>query len=350
MLKRSKKPFAWILSVMMLLVFIPCFSFADDENYYDEDEKVEEYEEDGTAETPFSLDRDYNNYNEYAYCDYYACVDDKNNKNLIGSKEVYFEFVPNAKDGVSKYHIWATSNIKLINLESVGDNKLSIYNTDFWTDTDSDYCGDGFASVPALGNSYIIKATFSRTIKASDEISIRLMSRVDISKNTTVKFGSAVYSGKAKKPSTKVVISNIKNRSYTLEKGWDYKVAFSNNTKVGKAKAVITGMNNFCGTKTAYFKVVPKKPVIYSITPGKSKLTVKMKTKVSSTGGTTYKIAYKQKGTSKWKTTTTTAQSKTISKLKKGKVYFVKVCAYKKISGTTYQGSYSTTNTSKKVK
>lgn len=164
--------------------------------------------------------------------------------------------------------------------------------------------------------------------------------------NTTITVKNGVYTGSAVKPAPVV-----KSGSTTISKDY-YTCKYGGNKKVGTAKVLVRakGTGLYVGGQVKTFKIVPKKPVIYSITPGKSKLTVKMKTKVSSTGGTTYKIAYKQKGTSKWKTATTTAQSKTISKLKKGKVYYVKVCAYKKISGTTYQGSYSTTKTSKKVK
>ena len=75
-----------------------------------------------------------------------------------------------------------------------------------------------------------------------------------------------------------------------------------------------------------------------------------MSGKASTTGGSTYKIYYKQKGTKKWKTTTTTAQTKTVKKLKKGKKYYVKVRAYKKVSGKTYYGAYSSTKLSKKIK
>ena len=35
--------------------------------------------------------------------------------------------------------------------------------------------------------------------------------------------------------------------------------------------------------------------------------------------------------------------SKKIAKLKAGKKYYVRVCSYKKVSGTKLQGSYSTT-------
>ena len=122
---------------------------------------------------------------------------------------------------------------------------------------------------------------------------------------------------------------------------------------IGTAKITITAAEDATyrkASKTVEIKAVPKTAAVSKSTPGKRKLTVKMGTKVASTGGSAYQIAYKQKGTSKWKYTTTTAQSKAIKKLKKGKKYYVKVRAYKEVSGTTYYGAWSETKLSKKIK
>lgn len=94
----------------------------------------------------------------------------------------------------------------------------------------------------------------------------------------------------------------------------------------------------------------PKKASVKSLTPGTSKLTVKTSVKPSATGGTAFQIGYKQKGTSKWKYTTTTSASKTISKLKKGKCYYVKVRAYKKVGTDKIYGAWSASKLSSKIK
>lgn len=94
----------------------------------------------------------------------------------------------------------------------------------------------------------------------------------------------------------------------------------------------------------------PKKAGIKSLTSGTSKLTVKMSGKPSAIGGATYKIGYKMKGTSTWKYTTTTSASKTISKLKKGKRYYVKVRAYKKVGTDKIYGAWSASKLSSKIK
>ncbi len=82
----------------------------------------------------------------------------------------------------------------------------------------------------------------------------------------------------------------------------------------------------------------------------KRKIKVKAGVKVKKTGGAKYQIWYKVKGTSKWKKKTTTRQTLTIRKLKKGKKYQIKIRAYKKIGKKTYYGAWSKTKTTKKVK
>jgi len=157
----------------------------------------------------------------------------------------------------------------------------------------------------------------------------------------SLSYSSKIYTGSAFKPS--VTVKGLKN-------GTDYTVSYKNNKAVGKATVTIKGKGAVNGTVTKTFKILPKKAAISKATPGKKKLTVKMGTKVSSTGGSTYQIAYKQKGTSKWKYTTTTKQSKVIKKLKKGKRYYVKVRAYKTVSKVKYYGAWSKQKLSKKIK
>lgn len=59
------------------------------------------------------------------------------------------------------------------------------------------------------------------------------------------------YTGKALTPSVTVKVNNKK-----LKKGVDYKVAYSNNKKVGKATVTITGIGNYKGTIKKTFKIV----------------------------------------------------------------------------------------------
>lgn len=153
------------------------------------------------------------------------------------------------------------------------------------------------------------------------------------------------YTGSAIKPAVKVT-----KDGKTLVNGTDYTVSYKNNTKVGKATATVKGAGAYAGTVSKTFKIVPKKAVVAKATAGKKQMTVKAKTAVSKTGGTTYQIWYKVKGASKWSKTTTTKQSKVIKKLKKGKKYQVKIRAYKKVGSDYYYGAWSAVKTSVKIK
>ena len=96
--------------------------------------------------------------------------------------------------------------------------------------------------------------------------------------------------------------------------------------------------------------VAPSKPAISKVTAGKKKLTVKMKTKPAGVGASTYQIAYRVKGASKWKTVTTAKQSYVIKKLKTGKRYQVRVRACKKAEGSTLCSRWTKTSTSGKIR
>lgn len=83
---------------------------------------------------------------------------------------------------------------------------------------------------------------------------------------------------------------------------------------------------------------MPSKSSIKSLTAGKGKLTVKY---YKRTPNTRYQIAYKKSSSSAWKYTTSTSESKTISKLKKGVKYNVKVRAQRNVSGKYHSGEWS---------
>ena len=158
----------------------------------------------------------------------------------------------------------------------------------------------------------------------------------------TVKLSASSYSytGKVKKPSVKVIDANgkeISSDSYTVSyaKGRKY---------VGKYKVTVTFKGNYTGSKYTYFKINPSKVTLSKVTKtasGKLKATWKK----HSTQTTGFQIRYSTSSTFKtYKTVTVSgksAVSKTVSKLRKGKKYYVKVRAYKTVNGTRYYGSWS---------
>lgn len=85
--------------------------------------------------------------------------------------------------------------------------------------------------------------------------------------------------------------------------------------------------------------VKPSTGKIRSLKSGSRKLTVTYR-KVSY--GERYQISYKMKGASSWKTVQNGKKlTKTISHLKKGKKYYVRVRAQRKVSGVWYSGKWS---------
>lgn len=146
------------------------------------------------------------------------------------------------------------------------------------------------------------------------------------------------YTGKAITPAV-----TVKQSGTTLVKGVDYTVSYSKNVKPGFAKVTITGIGNYTGTLTTTFFIKPivKKVTGVKTSVKKKKMTVKWK-KLKDISG--YQIVYSTKKNFKGKKTVTAGKkltSKKINKtLKKGK-YFVKVRAYKTISGRKTYGEYS---------
>ena len=146
------------------------------------------------------------------------------------------------------------------------------------------------------------------------------------------------YNGKAKKPTVTVTLNGK-----TLKKNTDYTVKYTNNKKVGKATVTITGKGNYTGTKTATFKIIPKAPTLSSVkNTASKKITVKW-TKVS--GVTGYQIQYAtNKNFNSAKTVKVKGAknvSKAITKLTVNKTYYVRVRAYKTVSGTNYYSAWS---------
>jgi len=164
----------------------------------------------------------------------------------------------------------------------------------------------------------------------------------DIAK-AKVTVSDQVYTGKTLKPSVKVVLNKK-----TLKKGTDYTVSYKNNKSVGTATVIITGKNNYRGTKKVTFRINPQPVKGLKLGSGKGQITASWG---KGNGITGYELQYglKKSFDSAKKVTITKATTvkKTISGLKSGNTYFVRIRAYKKVGGKTY---YSAWSTAEKVK
>lgn len=163
--------------------------------------------------------------------------------------------------------------------------------------------------------------------KAAAEVAAKAIKTVTVAAETT-------YTGKAVAPAV-----SVKDASGAVVAADQYEVFYQDNKTIGKATVVVTAKadGKYNSYAKASFVIKPAKAAIKSAKAGKKQVKVTVKEQE----GAKYQIAYKVKGSKKFKTVKTTNVTKTIKKLKKGKTYQIKVRAYAKIDGKTYNGAYS---------
>lgn len=151
-----------------------------------------------------------------------------------------------------------------------------------------------------------------------------------------VQVAKAVYNGKARKPEVTVTL-NGKELTETI----DYTVTYSNNKKVGQGSVTIRGIDEYAGTKTVKFNILPAKVKVSKIANRKGqKALVKFGKAVGAKG---YQVTYStDKGFKSAKNKNVSKNSITLTGLKKNKTYYVKVRAYTDINGKRVYGAYST--------
>jgi hypothetical protein len=118
----------------------------------------------------------------------------------------------------------------------------------------------------------------------------------------------------------------------------------------GGGNVVVQPQDNKTATVKPANTKYPARVSGVKVSAGKKKITVRWKKLSGKLTG--YRIQYRQKGTSKWKTKFVSYKySKlTVKNLKKGKRYQVRVRAYRTVSSTIYLGPWSLTKTSAKVR
>ena len=137
------------------------------------------------------------------------------------------------------------------------------------------------------------------------------------------------YSGSAKTPKVTVTYGGK-----TLKSNTDYTVSYSaGRTNVGRYSVKVTLKGKYKGTKTVSFDIVPKKPVVTSVTAGNKSVTVKWRSQTAQTDG--YKLEYSTSGSFKnAKSVTIKGKSssyKTVTGLTNGQKYYFRLKAYKTV-------------------
>ena len=146
------------------------------------------------------------------------------------------------------------------------------------------------------------------------------------------------YDGKAKTPAV-----TVKDANGNVIASTNYTVAYSNNKKVGTATVKVTGIGSYTGTKSATFKINPKKTSISKIQATSKGFKVTWKKQATQTTG--YQVRYST--SSKFTSATTvklsknTTTSKSVTKLSANKKYYVQVRTYKTVGGKTFYSGWS---------
>ncbi len=163
----------------------------------------------------------------------------------------------------------------------------------------------------------------------------------NFTKSTVSGIATKTFTGKAQ--TQKIT---VKFNGKTLKNGTDYTVSYSNNTKVGTATVKIVGKGSYTGTITKTFKINPAKQTINKLSAKSKGFTASWSKKDHATG---YEIQYstdsKFKSVSKSTITNKTTTSKTFTKLKANKKYYVRMRIYTTVKGTKYYGAWSATKT-----
>ena len=206
---------------------------------------------------------------------------------------------------------------------------------------------EGYAETPALGHTWKYVTTNKATLtkNGSDHYQCsrcpaESTATIYYPKTITLSTTAYTYSGTVKKPAVTVKNSN----GGTIGMTNNYSVTYSNNKYVGKATAKITFKGKYSGTKSLTFKINPKGTSLSKLTPKKRAFTVTWKKQATQTTGYQIQYSLSSKFASGNKLVTvgkTGTTSKTISKLKAKKRYYVRVRTYKTVSGTKYYSAWS---------
>ena len=234
------------------------------------------------------------------------------------------------------------------------DDTLYTVGTPVWTPDDSKFGEKAYTvSIPvkpagekAFADDCVFTVNGFAAAYKNGKVSYTFPALVDENKesieNTTIITSGNSYSYTGNYIKTTVTVED--SEGSVLTEGTDYEVSYSNNKYVGKAKITIRGIGKYGGEVVKTFKINPSKVTVSKLTrssSGKLKLTWKK----HSTQTTGFQIQYSTSSTFKNAKTVTvsgkTATAKTISKLTKGKKYYVRVRAYKTVNGVKYYGSWS---------
>lgn len=170
----------------------------------------------------------------------------------------------------------------------------------------------------------------------SKTLTFKILPSYDLEKcSAKLKFTVATYNGNAKRPSVTVTTA----KGEVLKKGTDYTVEYKNNTKVGTATVLITGIGKYSGTITKTFTIRPEKVTNVSVS-ATTKTSIKVQfDRVSSADKYYVYVDGKYVGC------TVTKNYYTIKNLKANTTYKITIKAVKEVNGVKYYSQASAQKT-----
>ena len=148
-----------------------------------------------------------------------------------------------------------------------------------------------------------------------------------------------VYDGKKKTPS--IVVEFDGN---VLDAATDYKVSYKNYKKIGTATVTIKGIGKYSGSAVYSFNIIPAETAFAKASVNGSEISLKWK-KVKSGSG--YEIQYSTKKSFSKKNASTVdisgakMTSTSLSELKSGKKYYIRIRTYKVVKGEKVYSGWS---------
>ncbi len=202
------------------------------------------------------------------------------------------------------------------------------------------------AKKPHTNETVVTKATLSKDGKTEIKCSVcgYVSKTTIIPRIKKVVLSDVTYTYNEKNRTPSVTVKDSKGK--TLKSGTDYTVTYPKKRKsIGKYTVTVTFKGNYSGSKKLTFEIVPSKASLFKLTAGSKQLTASWK-KVSGVTGYEVQCSTSKKFTKKTTKTVTVKKAKskktTVKNLKKGKRYYVRVRAYKTVSGKKIYGAWST--------
>jgi hypothetical protein len=174
-----------------------------------------------------------------------------------------------------------------------------------------------------IGN-LALPGTVTTAYAAAKKISSLSISGINTKKYT----GAAVTQAPAVKDGTK-----------TLKKGTDYTLTYKNNYEVGIATVTIKGKNNYTGSVSKTFKIIPADVLdlkASTVVAGTAQLTWEFGREIWG-----YQVYYATEKNGDYTKLSTVDTNAYTAKLTGGKTYYFKVRAYAKAEDKTYYGAFT---------